>query len=99
MGCRSPAPTTPSSPPTRRCAPATATLGLGVEVALGAFYGGCDAVLSPSRASDDARCARSASTTSAIGRWDRGVDLARFSPTLRDPALPTDAFACSTPAG
>ena len=33
------------------------------------------------------RCARSASPRERIGRWDRGVDVARFDPALRDPEL------------
>jgi glycosyltransferase involved in cell wall biosynthesis/predicted metal-dependent phosphoesterase TrpH len=57
-----------------------ARLGLAVEAALGAFYGGCDVVLSPSKASD-ARIA--ALGIDGADRWDRGVDLARFSPALR----------------
>ncbi|WP_028065574.1 glycosyltransferase [Solirubrobacter soli] len=57
-------------------------LAAGVEVALGAFYGGCDAVLSPSAVSDE-RLRALGIDESRIGRWDRGVDLGRFSPTLR----------------
>ena len=61
--CRSPAPTTPSWPPTRRCARATTALAAGVEVALGAFYGGCDVgALALARVATRG-CARSASTT------------------------------------
>jgi glycosyltransferase involved in cell wall biosynthesis/predicted metal-dependent phosphoesterase TrpH len=59
-----------------------AGLAAGVEVALGAFYGGCDTVLSPSAVSD-ARLRALGIDEGRIGRWDRGVDLARFSPTLR----------------
>jgi predicted metal-dependent phosphoesterase TrpH len=51
-----------------------------VEGALSAFYGACDVVLSPSAASD-ARLQELGVT--AVGRWDRGVDISRFSPTLR----------------
>jgi glycosyltransferase involved in cell wall biosynthesis len=57
-------------------------LAAGVEVALGAFYGGCDAVLSPSAVSDG-RLRELGIAEAKIGRWDRGVDLSRFSPTLR----------------
>jgi glycosyltransferase involved in cell wall biosynthesis len=57
-------------------------LAAGVEVALGAFYGGCDIVLSPSSVSD-ARLRSLGIEESKIGRWDRGVDLGRFSPDLR----------------
>ena len=55
-------------------------LGFAMEAALGAFYGACDVVLSPSAVSD-ARLATMGVTE--IGRWDRGVDVERFSPTLR----------------
>jgi len=57
-----------------------ARLGLAVEAALGAFYGGCDVVLSPSAASDERLAALGIHEP---GRWDRGVDLTRFSPALR----------------
>ncbi|MDA0165104.1 glycosyltransferase [Solirubrobacter ginsenosidimutans] len=57
-------------------------LAAGVEVALGAFYGGCDTVLSPSEVSDG-RLRALGIDDAKIGRWDRGVDLSRFSPTLR----------------
>jgi glycosyltransferase involved in cell wall biosynthesis/predicted metal-dependent phosphoesterase TrpH len=57
-------------------------LAASVELALGAFYGGCDAVLSPSHVSD-ARLHALGIAPERIGRWDRGVDVARFSPTLR----------------
>jgi glycosyltransferase involved in cell wall biosynthesis/predicted metal-dependent phosphoesterase TrpH len=55
-------------------------------LALGKFYGACDVVLSPSPASDD-RLAQLGIAQERIGRWDRGVDLARFDPGLRDPEL------------
>ncbi len=54
--------------------------------ALGKFYGACDVVLSPSAASDD-RLETIGVEPAIIGRWDRGVDLNRFDPALRDPAL------------
>jgi glycosyltransferase involved in cell wall biosynthesis len=58
------------------------SLAAGVEVALSAFYGGCDVVLSPSDVSD--RRLRALGIDEArIGRWDRGVDVGRFSPQLR----------------
>ncbi len=57
-----------------------ARLGLAVEAALGAFYGGCDVVLSPSAASDERLAGLGIHDP---GRWDRGVDLTRFSPALR----------------
>jgi len=52
--------------------------------ALGAFYGDCDAVLSPSPASDE-RLAQLGIAPERIFRWDRGVDLDRFDPALRRP--------------
>jgi glycosyltransferase involved in cell wall biosynthesis/predicted metal-dependent phosphoesterase TrpH len=52
------------------------------SMALGQFYGGCDLVLSPSPASDE-RLERLGIAEAKIGRWDRGVDLERFDPALR----------------
>jgi glycosyltransferase involved in cell wall biosynthesis/predicted metal-dependent phosphoesterase TrpH len=54
--------------------------------ALGAFYGSCDVVLSPSPASDE-RLTQLGIATERIARWDRGVDLQRFDPALRTPGL------------
>jgi glycosyltransferase involved in cell wall biosynthesis/predicted metal-dependent phosphoesterase TrpH len=51
--------------------------------ALGAFYGACDVVLSPSPASDE-RLAELGIACTRVARWDRGVDLDRFDPRLRD---------------
>jgi glycosyltransferase involved in cell wall biosynthesis len=51
--------------------------------ALGAFYGACDLVLSPSPASDE-RLAELGIACTKVARWDRGVDLDRFDPRLRD---------------
>jgi len=59
-----------------------ASLERFANVALGAFYAQADRVLSPSAASDDALAALGV-PRERIGRWDRGVDLTRFSPTLR----------------
>ncbi|HEY7621986.1 MAG TPA: glycosyltransferase [Solirubrobacteraceae bacterium] len=58
------------------------------RAAIGVFYGQCRAVLSPSPASDEVL--RTMGIEAArIGRWDRGVDLERFSPAKRDAnALP-----------
>lgn len=54
------------------------------RMAVAAFYGQCNVVLSPSPASDDVL--RSMGIADArVGRWDRGVDVARFSPARRDP--------------
>ena len=54
--------------------------------ALGGFYGACDTVLSPSPATD-ARLTELGIDPTRIGRWDRGVDLTRFDPQLRDEEL------------
>jgi glycosyltransferase involved in cell wall biosynthesis/predicted metal-dependent phosphoesterase TrpH len=50
--------------------------------AVGAFYGSCDVVLSPSPASDQRLAALGIAAT-RVARWDRGVDLERFDPALR----------------
>ncbi len=63
-----------------------AHLELIASFALRKFYGACDAVLSPSPATD-ARLEQLGIERSRIGRWDRGVDLDRFDPALRDPDL------------
>ncbi|MBV8220962.1 MAG: glycosyltransferase, partial [Solirubrobacterales bacterium] len=47
------------------------------------FYGACDVVLSPSRASDE-RLGELGIPNERIRRWDRGVDLNRFDPAHRD---------------
>ncbi len=47
-----------------------------------AFYGQCGSVLSPSAAAD-ASLRELGVPVQRIGRWDRGVDLSRFSPELR----------------
>jgi len=57
-----------------------------VDLALGALYGACDDVLSPSPASDE-RLAGIGVDPERIGRWERGVDLRRFDPVLRDERL------------
>ena len=54
--------------------------------ALGRFYGACDMVLSPSPASDE-RLAELGIDSEKIRRWDRGVDLRRFDPALRQDGL------------
>jgi glycosyltransferase involved in cell wall biosynthesis/predicted metal-dependent phosphoesterase TrpH len=59
-----------------------ARLELGATLALRAFYGAADRVLSPSAATD-ARLKRLGIAPERIGRWDRGVDIERFSPGLR----------------
>ncbi len=56
----------------------------GVEGALGALYGACDVVLSPSTAAD-ASLESLGVDDSRIGRWERGVELEGFGPAHRDP--------------
>jgi glycosyltransferase involved in cell wall biosynthesis/predicted metal-dependent phosphoesterase TrpH len=58
---------------------------LGMQLALGAFYGQCGVVLSPSAAAD-ATLGELGVDPERIGRWDRGVDVARFTPAKRDAA-------------
>jgi len=58
-------------------------LAEAMEWAVGAFYRACDLVLSPSPASN-AALADIGVRASAVARWDRGVDSARFDPALRD---------------
>jgi glycosyltransferase involved in cell wall biosynthesis/predicted metal-dependent phosphoesterase TrpH len=55
-------------------------------MAVGAFYGACDLVLSPSPPSDGA-LARIGVDPEKMMRWDRGVDTSRFDPALRDETL------------
>jgi glycosyltransferase involved in cell wall biosynthesis len=63
---------------------------LGMQLALGAFYGQCGVVLSPSAAAD-ATLGDLGVDPERIGRWDRGVDISRFSPAKRDPSrFPAD---------
>ena len=64
----------------------SAHLELFATAVLRGFYGPCEVVLSPSEATD-ARLAQLGIEAERIGRWDRGVDLSRFDPTLRDPHL------------
>lgn len=52
------------------------------RMAVAAFYGRCDHVLTPSPQSD-AVLREMGLPAARIGRWDRGVDLARFSPARR----------------
>jgi|GEM_PF-465748 len=62
------------------------SLELAARMAIGAFYGQCQRVLSPS-ATSDAVLRDMGIRDERIGRWDRGVDIARFSPERRDPNL------------
>jgi glycosyltransferase involved in cell wall biosynthesis/predicted metal-dependent phosphoesterase TrpH len=57
-------------------------LARAMALAVQAFYGACDLVLSPSPASDDALAAIGIGAA-RVARWDRGVDAARFDPALR----------------
>jgi glycosyltransferase involved in cell wall biosynthesis/predicted metal-dependent phosphoesterase TrpH len=61
-------------------------LRAGMDMALGAFYGQCTAVLSPSESADESLRALGIAPE-RIGRWDRGVDVGRFDPGRRDPEL------------
>ena len=67
-------------------------IAIGMQVALGAFYGRCGVVLSPSVAADASLRALGIADE-RIGRWGRGVDLARFAPARREPGrLPADSI-------
>jgi glycosyltransferase involved in cell wall biosynthesis/predicted metal-dependent phosphoesterase TrpH len=63
-----------------------AELTSAMALAVGTFYRACDVVLSPSGASD-AALAEIGMPAELIMRWDRGVDTARFDPSLREPGL------------
>jgi len=54
--------------------------------AVTAFYAGCHHVLTPSPASDEVLRGLGI-PQGRIGRWDRGVDISRFSPAQRDEDL------------
>lgn len=62
-----------------------------MALAVSAFYGACDVVLSPSAASDEALAAIGMPCERVL-RWDRGVDTSRFDPALRDESLLPDAI-------
>ncbi len=53
-----------------------------MALAVQAFYGACDLVLSPSPASDEA-LREIGVGAERVARWDRGVDTDRFDPALR----------------
>jgi glycosyltransferase involved in cell wall biosynthesis/predicted metal-dependent phosphoesterase TrpH len=61
-----------------------ARLRAGMDAALAALYGLCEIVLSPSESADASLRALGVAPE-RIGRWDRGVDVARFDPSRRDP--------------
>ncbi len=54
-----------------------------MAMAVAAFYGACDVVLSPSAAADGA-LASIGMAPERVLRWDRGVDTSRFRPAQRD---------------
>jgi glycosyltransferase involved in cell wall biosynthesis/predicted metal-dependent phosphoesterase TrpH len=60
--------------------------------AMSMFYSQCEVVLSPSEASD-AVLDGLGIASERVGRWDRGVDLARFSPDRRRRAARADGDA------
>jgi glycosyltransferase involved in cell wall biosynthesis len=62
-----------------------ARLRVGMDTALAALYGQCEIVLSPSESADESLRALGIAGE-RIGRWERGVDVGRFDPALRDPA-------------
>jgi glycosyltransferase involved in cell wall biosynthesis/predicted metal-dependent phosphoesterase TrpH len=55
------------------------------------FYGACDVVLSPSRATDEALAAIGMAPERVL-RWDRGVDTERFHPQPRDIDVPRETI-------
>jgi glycosyltransferase involved in cell wall biosynthesis/predicted metal-dependent phosphoesterase TrpH len=59
-------------------------VAMGMQLALGAFYGRCGVVLSPSVAAD-ASLHGLGIPGERIARWDRGVDAALFAPARREP--------------
>jgi glycosyltransferase involved in cell wall biosynthesis/predicted metal-dependent phosphoesterase TrpH len=59
-------------------------VALAAQAGLAAFYGRCATVLSPSAAADAGLAALGVGPEK-IARWDRGVDLGRFSPLRRVP--------------
>jgi glycosyltransferase involved in cell wall biosynthesis len=61
-------------------------LRAGMDLALAALYGRCSMVLSPSESADQSLLSLGVAAE-RVGRWDRGVDVSRFAPALRDPAL------------
>ncbi|HWW89229.1 MAG TPA: glycosyltransferase [Solirubrobacteraceae bacterium] len=57
-----------------------------MAMAVSALYGGCDLVLSPSPAADEALAAIGVGSARVV-RWDRGVDTSRFDPAMRELSL------------
>ena len=94
--CRSPAPTTPSSRPTRRCAPATrwSPPACGWRSRPSTASAGSS---SPHRERPTAACSRSASTRSGSPAGTAASTLERFSRAHRRDRAPTIACTSSTP--
>jgi glycosyltransferase involved in cell wall biosynthesis/predicted metal-dependent phosphoesterase TrpH len=63
-------------------------LEIMARMAIATFYGQCRQVLTPSPQSDEV-LRQMGIPEERIGRWDRGVDIARFDPAKRD----ADVFA------
>lgn len=61
-------------------------LELMARMAIAAFYKQCGQVLTPSPQSDEV-LRQMGIAEERIGRWDRGVDVARFDPAKRDPEV------------
>jgi glycosyltransferase involved in cell wall biosynthesis len=61
-------------------------LEAGMRMLLGLFYGRSELVLSPSTAADHSLAGLGV-PPERVSRWERGVDLERFSPTKRDESL------------
>jgi glycosyltransferase involved in cell wall biosynthesis len=62
-----------------------------MALAVSTFYGACDVVLSPSRASDEALAAIGMAPERVL-RWDRGVDTSRFRPQSPQTQRPHDTI-------
>jgi glycosyltransferase involved in cell wall biosynthesis/predicted metal-dependent phosphoesterase TrpH len=62
-----------------------------MALAVSTFYGACDVVLSPSRATDEALAAIGMAPERVL-RWDRGVDTERFHPQPRDSGHPRETI-------
>ena len=58
-------------------------VAIGMQLGLSMFYGRCGVVLSPSAAAD-ASLRELGIAPERIGRWDRGVDVTRFTPARRE---------------
>ena len=63
-----------------------ARLRAGMDMALAALYGQCEIVLSPSESANESLRGLGIEE-GRIRRWERGVDIRRFDPALRDADL------------